>query len=116
MRKMLLLGVAICCAAGGWAETRIGVIGLDTSHAIEFTKMLNVVKGDSAFDGFRVTAAYTYGSLDIVTSTNRYPAYIQQMKEMGVEIVPSVADLLGKTDAILLETNDGRRHYEQAVE
>jgi hypothetical protein len=116
MRKTLLLGVAICCAAGGWAGTRIGIIGLDTSHAIEFTKMLNVVKDDPAFEGFRVTAAYTYGSLDIVTSTNRYPAYTKQMKEMGVEIVPSVADLLGKTDAILLETNDGRRHYEQALE
>ena len=109
-------GAALLCAAAQGADTRVGVIGLDTSHAIAFAKLLNVEKGDPAFEGFKVTAAYTYGSLDIPTSTNRYPLYTKQMKEMGVEIVGSIADLLKRTDVILLETNDGRRHLEQALE
>jgi predicted dehydrogenase len=35
---------------------------------------------------------------------------------MGVEIVNSIADLLKKVDFILLETNDGRPHLQQALE
>ncbi|MDD4019456.1 MAG: Gfo/Idh/MocA family oxidoreductase [Kiritimatiellae bacterium] len=110
------VGAALLSAAAQGADTRVGIIGLDTSHAIAFAKLLNVEKGDPAFEGFKVTAAYTYGSLDIPTSTNRYPLYTKQMKEMGVEIVGSIADLLKQTDVILLETNDGRRHLEQALE
>jgi hypothetical protein len=112
-------GFALACLA--WraacgADVRVGVIGLDTSHAIAFTKMLNAETKEADFEGFRVTAAYTYGSLDICTSTNRYPAYTKQMLEMGVEIVGSVDALLKQTDVVLLETNDGRRHLEQALE
>jgi len=115
-RILFIAGWAALAAASHAADTRVGVIGLDTSHTIEFTKMLNVEKGDPAFEGFKVTAAYTYGSLDIPSSTNRYPAYTKQMQEMGVEIVGSLAELLKQTDVILLETNDGRRHLEQALE
>jgi len=110
------VGAALLSAAAQGADTRVGVIGLDTSHAIAFAKLLNVEKGDPAFEGFKVTAAYTYGSLDIPSSTNRYPLYTKQMTDMGVEIVGSIADLLKRTDVILLETNDGRRHLEQALE
>ena len=71
---------------------------------------------DPGVAGFRMAAAYQWGSKDIVSSTNRYPKYIAQMQEMGVEIVPSIADLLAKVDCVCLETNDGREHYAQAVE
>jgi predicted dehydrogenase len=39
--------------------------------------------------------------------------YTEQMKGLGVEIVDSIDALLGKVDAVLLETNDGRPHLEQ---
>ena len=114
MRFAVLLAAVAAGVFRLSAETAVGVVGLDTSHAIAFTKMLNVTRDDPVFEGFRVTAAYTYGSLDIVSSTNRYPAYTAQMKEMGVTIVPSLEELLQQVDVVLLETNDGRRHYEQA--
>lgn len=118
MRRSTSMFAAVCLAGGAAlaADTRVGIIGLDTSHAIEFTKMLNAEKSEAGFEGFKVTAAFTYGSLDICSSTNRYPEYTKKMTEMGVEIVASVADLLQRTDVILLETNDGRRHLEQALE
>jgi len=117
IRKGVLIGLAAFLAAGArGSDTRVGIIGLDTSHAIEFTKILNAAKPEPGFEGFHVTAAYTYGSLDISSSTNRYPEYTAKMREMGVEIVGSVADLLKRSDVVLLETNDGRRHLEQAVE
>ncbi len=91
---------------------RVGIIGLDTSHSVAFTKSL--LRGDAAFKGYKVVAAYPQGSLDIVSSTERIPAYIKEVTKMGVEIVNSIEELLGKVDVVLLETNDGRRHLEQA--
>lgn len=98
------------------AVVRVGVIGLDTSHSIAFTRHLNVTREKPEYQDFRVVAAVVRGSRDIVSSTNRYPKYTAQMREMGVEIVPDVASLLGRVDAVLLETNDGREHYAQAAE
>lgn len=91
---------------------RVGIIGLDTSHSVAFTKSL--LRGDAAFKGYKVVAAYPQGSLDIVSSTERIPGYIKEITTMGVEIVNSIEELLGKVDVVLLETNDGRRHLEQA--
>ncbi|MCQ2390254.1 MAG: Gfo/Idh/MocA family oxidoreductase [Kiritimatiellae bacterium] len=113
--KQSILAVCAVMAMAVAAETKVGIIGLDTSHAIAFTKIMNVTK-DPGVAGFRMVAAYQWGSKDIVSSTNRYPKYIAQMQEMGVEIVPSIADLLAKVDCVCLETNDGREHYAQAVE
>lgn len=93
---------------------RVGIIGLDTSHSVAFTKSL--LRGDAAFKGYRVVAAYPQGSLDIVSSTERIPGYIKEVTNMGVEIVNSIAELLEKVDVVLLETNDGRRHLEQALQ
>jgi predicted dehydrogenase len=96
------------------AGKRVGIIGLDTSHAVAFTKALNA-GDDSAFSGYKVVAAYPKGSLDIESSVKRIPEYTEAVKKLGVEIVDSVAALLPKVDVVLLETNDGRRHLEQAI-
>lgn len=93
---------------------RIGIIGLDTSHAVAFTKTLNGNKGPD-YDGYKITAAYPKGSLDIESSYTRIPGYTEEVKKSGVEIVDSIRDLLKKVDVVLLETNDGRRHLEQAI-
>jgi predicted dehydrogenase len=98
------------------AGTKIGIIGLDTSHATAFTKALNDPSAGPEFAGFRVTAAFPKGSSDIKSSVDRIPAYTEEVKKSGVEIVNSIDELLKKTDFILLETNDGRLHLEQAVQ
>ncbi len=94
---------------------RVGIIGLDTSHAVAFTKTLNAENPEPRFKGYRVVAAYPQGSKDIVSATERVQGYIQQVKALGVEIVDSIATLLEKVDVILLESNDGRVHLEQAM-
>ncbi len=94
---------------------RVGIIGLDTSHSVAFIETLNDEHPDEKFRGYKVTAAYPKGSLDIKSSYERIPKYTEQAKEMGVEIVDSVESLLSKVDVVLLETNDGRRHLEQAL-
>ena len=112
MKTAVLAACAVAAMAAS-AEIKVGIIGLDTSHAIEFTKIINVEKTPDV-EGVRVVAAYQWGSRDIVSSTNRYPKYIAQMKEMGVKIVPTIDELIDGSDAVLLETNDGREHLWQA--
>lgn len=94
---------------------RVGIIGLDTSHSIAFTKALNDPSAGDQFGGYKVVAAYPKGSLDIQSSIERIEGYTTQVKELGVEIVDSIDALLPKMDVVLLETNDGRRHLEQAL-
>ncbi|WP_221390219.1 Gfo/Idh/MocA family protein [Dyadobacter sp. NIV53] len=95
---------------------RVGIIGLDTSHSTAFAKALNSEKPDPVYDGYRVVAAYPYGSKDIESSAKRIPGYIEEVKKSGVEIVSSIQELLTKVDVVMLETNDGRLHLEQALE
>jgi hypothetical protein len=94
---------------------RVGIIGLDTSHSIAFTKALNEPGVGDKFGGYKVTTAYPKGSLDIKTSVERIEGYTNEIQALGVEIVDSIDDLVKKTDAVLLETNDERRHLEQAL-
>jgi predicted dehydrogenase len=93
---------------------KIGIIGLDTSHSPAFAKLFNAENPKPELAGFRVVAAYPYGSRDIKSSMDRIPGYIDQVKELGVEIVDSIEALLEKVDVVLLETNDGKPHLEQA--
>ncbi len=108
-------GMASLSAEDAPKVIRIGIIGLDTSHATAFTKMLNDAKPEADFVGCRVVAAYPKGSPDIESSTSRVPEYTKQVVAMGVEIVDSIEVLLTKVDAVLLETNDGRPHLEQVL-
>jgi WD40 repeat protein/predicted dehydrogenase len=101
--------------AGTKAPVRVGMIGLDTSHCAAFTQVLNDPQANPDVAGFRVVAAYPRGSADIVSSTERIPEYTKDFRKRGVEIVDSISALLPKVDVVLLETNDGRPHLEQAL-
>lgn len=94
---------------------RAGIIGLDTSHVLAFTKTLNVKPQKPEVMGVRLVAAYPQGSKDIPSSTERVPEYTKKVEELGVEIVSSIHDLLDKVDVVFLESNDGRVHLEQVL-
>jgi predicted dehydrogenase len=111
-----LLGKTLDVTNLNFQDTRrVGIIGLDTSHSVAFTQTLNGSSPGPEFGGYKVTAAYPKGSNDIKSSVDRIPGYTEDVKKLGVEIVSSIEDLLTKTDVILLETNDGRLHLEQAL-
>jgi predicted dehydrogenase len=97
--------------AGG----KIGIIGLDTSHSTVFTKAFNDQAAGPELGGYKVVAAYPKGSNDIKSSVVRIPGYTDEVRKLGVEIVNSIEELLPKVDVVLLETNDGRPHLEQAL-
>ena len=94
---------------------RAGIIGLDTSHVLAFTKTLNETPQKPEVMGARLVAAFAQGSKDIESSTKRVPEYTEKVKALGVEIVPSIHELLDKVDVVFLESNDGRVHLEQVL-
>ena len=102
---------------GGESDVlRAGLIGLDTSHVIHFTRSLNDPEAEGAMADVRVVAGYPGGSPDIPSSANRVEKYTKQLRdEMGIEIVDSIPSLLEKVDVVLLESVDGRPHLEQAI-
>lgn len=95
---------------------RVGMIGLDTSHSIAFARLLNADDPAPELAGYRVVVACPQGSADIESSTSRIPKYTEQIKELGVTVVDSVAAVVKQCDVVLLETNDGRPHLEQVLE
>ena len=112
----LLLSHAPADAQETPAGKRIGIIGLDTSHSPAFVRAFNAEEADPALLGYRVVAAYPYGSRTIESSASRIPGYTEEVREYGVEIVDSIDELLQRVDAVLLNTNDGRLHREQALQ
>ncbi|MBR4037330.1 MAG: gfo/Idh/MocA family oxidoreductase, partial [Tidjanibacter sp.] len=61
-----MLAAAALLALGASAQEviKIGIIGLDTSHSTAFTKLINSGSEEWA-EGFKVVAAYPYGSQTI---------------------------------------------------
>ncbi|MEX2111708.1 MAG: Gfo/Idh/MocA family oxidoreductase [Pirellulales bacterium] len=94
---------------------RAGIIGLDTSHAPAFAKLLNGPEATGDLAGVKIVAAFPGGSPDIPSSADRVAGYTKQLAEMGIEIVPSIEALLEKVDVVLLESVDGRPHLEQVI-
>jgi predicted dehydrogenase len=94
---------------------RAGIIGLDTSHVIAFTRLLNAPSPKPGLAGVQVVAAFPGGSPDVRSSSDRVAGFTREIHEkFGVAIVNSIDELLAKVDVVLLESVDGRPHLEQA--
>jgi hypothetical protein len=106
--------VLLWAAIASGADIRLGIIGTDTSHAVEFTKSFNDPSSPNYVPGARVVAAYKGGSRDIAASYTRVDGFATELEsKWKIEMVPDIPTLCRKVDAILLESNDGRVHLEQ---
>jgi len=113
MKAALVLTLLL---AGGEDEPiKVGIVGLDTSHVVAFTQLLNDAKSPSYIPGAKVVAAFKGGSPDVESSASRVEGFTKTLQEKwGVEIVDSIEALCSKVDAVLLESVDGRPHLAQA--
>jgi hypothetical protein len=94
---------------------KVGIIGLDTSHVVVFTQLLNDPKNANHVPGAKVVCAFKGGSPDVESSASRVEGFTKTLQEKwGVEIVDSIEELCKKVDCVLLESVDGRPHLEQA--
>lgn len=90
---------------------RIGLIGLDTSHAIAFTQLLNDPSAEFHVPGGKVVAAYPGGSPDFPLSASRVQPFTAQLRDKwGVEIVDSPEAVAELCDLVFILSVDGRTH------
>lgn len=93
---------------------RIGIIGLDTSHAEQFTLRLNDTANPNHVPGGRVLAAFPTPSADIEESRERVGGFTAVVRDkFGVRIAASIDEVCKNVDAILLLTLDGRPRLAQ---
>src|SRR5918993_1195103 len=128
-RAALAIALAIAMVAGGAAPLapqqpaaadaklaiRIGLIGIDTSHAGAFTQLLNDPSRPDHIPGARVVAAFKGGSLDVEASATRIERFTAELRDKWkIELVDSIDELVRRVDAVMLTSVDGRAHLAQA--
>ena len=114
-RARLAAALTLSLMTATAAEIRIGLIGLDTSHATAFADILNDASAKDHVAGAKVVAAVPGGSPDIDSSWQRVPEYTATLvKKHGVHIHGTIEAMLREVDAVMLLSVDGRPHLEQA--
>lgn len=115
--KNIVLGLVLFAffLPGHSDDLKLGMIGLDTSHVVAFTRLLNDSSHRDHVPGGRVVAAFKGGSPDIPASADRVDGFTRQLQQdWDVVIVPTIEALCDQVDAVLLMSVDGRPHLEQA--
>lgn len=93
---------------------QIGLVGVDSSHSIAFTKLLNDPSEKHHIKGGKVVTAYPGGSPDFKRSISRVEGFSKNLQEnFNVRIVQSIEDVAKESDAIILGSADGRVHFNQ---
>jgi hypothetical protein len=111
---LLALSAPLAARGDDKPPLKAGIIGLDTSHVVAFTQVLNNPKAKGVLSRVRIVAAYPGGSADIPESKNRVEGFTKTLRDKyQVEIVDSIDELLKKVDVVFLESVDGRPHLEQ---
>lgn len=110
---LCVLGIARPLTA---ADIRVGIIGLDTSHVVAFTRLLNDPDAKDHVRGAKVVAAFKGGSPDIASSRDRIDGFTRELTEQfGVKIYSTIEEMCRHVDAVMLESVDGRPHLAQAI-
>jgi len=93
---------------------RIGFLGLDTSHVVEFAKIFNSESDPHHIPGFRVTCAYPGGSKDFELSWSRVGKFTDELKtQRGITMLDSPEAVAEGSDVVFIESVDGRVHLDQ---
>src|SRR5207247_9250447 len=88
--------------------------GLDTAHVLAFGKLFQSDKASGDLAGIKVVAGYPAGT-EIPASRDRVGKFTDQLREMKIEIVNNIPELLKRVDVVLLESVDGRIHLQEAI-
>ncbi len=95
-------------------DFKLGIIGLDSLHSIEFSKFINTSTKPN-MEGIRIAVAYPYGSERVESGKQRIEEYSKEITQYGVSISQSLEEVIKVSDGILLITNDGTLHKEQIL-
>lgn len=98
----LSLCFAMCNAAYA-ADLKLGIIGTDSSHAVEFTRILNGENEKDHVAGATVVAAYRGGDPNLDLSRSRIQKFTDVLEQQwNIPFVDSIKALCPKVDGLLL--------------
>jgi hypothetical protein len=115
-RLLKVIPAAICLSLAAWSQQplKLGIIGLDSSHAVRFAELLNDPSSPNHVPGAVIVAAYKGGSPEVAESANRIERFTKEVTEKWhVRLVPSIPELCSQVDAVMLLSVDARQHVEQ---
>ena len=96
---------------GNGTVVRVGLVGLDTSHASSFTSILHNPDDPFHIPGARVVAAYPGGSPDMPISISRVAGFTGELRDIyGVRIMDAPEDVAEECDVVFILASDGRVH------
>ncbi len=92
---------------------KIGIVDFDSSHCVEFTKRLNHsgIAEEQWVDGAHVVMGCP-GTSQL--SPERIPGFTEEMRKLGVALTDKPEEMIGKVDAVMIESVDGSVHRERA--
>lgn len=89
---------------------RLGLVGLDSTHAVAFTELFNAASGPC-----HVTLAAPGLPTDFPLSVQRRDAIAREVTgRLGLPLADSLEHLAASVDGILILSADGRRHLDEA--
>ena len=92
---------------------KIGLVGLDTSHVIVFSKCFNKPGHGDHVAGGKVVIGYPGGSDDFELSRSRVKKFTEQVREQfGVAIADSPEAVAEACDLLFITAADGRTHLD----
>lgn len=94
---------------------KLGMIGLDTSHCVAFSSLLNDSQNQFHIPGTKIVRAFPGGSDAFSLSMARVGKFTDDLRAMNIEMAGRIEDLSG-LDGYFLESVDGNQHLEQFKE
>ncbi len=94
---------------------RLGMVGLDTSHVPEFTRLINGPSQVAPGGRVRIVAALPAGNPEFPLSRDRVEGYTEAVRNLGVRLVSSLEELLEQVDGVMVQSVDGGQHLAQAA-
>ena len=96
------------------SEIKIGIVGLDSSHAVQYAKLLHEADHAHHVPGGRIVAAYAGGSPDWELSHGRVAGFQKELVEgYAIPVLDTIEEVVAASDAVMILTIDGRVHLDQ---
>src|ERR1043166_982286 len=95
----VVFGSLLLSAAHAQETLKLGIIGLDTSHVIRFSELLNDPGRKDRVPGAVIVAAYKGGSPTVPESADRIEAFTKEATtKYHVELMPDIPALCARVD------------------
>lgn len=114
--QVVLLLCAVCRTSNAADPVRVGILGIDNYQSLAFTQLWHKPPEDNPdLGGLKVVAAWKGGSGDIAETLVDVERWEPHLIKQGVTLEDSIGDVLGRCDAVMIMTVDGRTHLKLAA-